>query len=96
MVRAGGLPGRGEVGRPEELLKYLAADRAACARETAQTAPLVRSLGELTLAFSRRYGEKKRAGNFLDYSDLEHQAIRLFLGEDGTAHRRRPGGGRPV
>ena len=25
----------------------------------------------------------KRQGNFLDYSDLEHQAIRLFLGEDG-------------
>ncbi len=68
----------------EELQKYLSADREACARETAQTAPLVRSLGELTLAFSQRYGEKKRAGNFLDYSDLEHQAIRLFLGEDGA------------
>ena len=66
-----------------ELLKYLAADRAACMREIAQTAPLVKSLQELTLDFSRRYTQKKREGNFLDYSDLEHQAIRLFLGEDG-------------
>ena len=43
----------------------------------------MKSLQELTLDFSRRYTQKKREGNFLDYSDLEHQAIRLFLGEDG-------------
>lgn len=76
---------RDEVKRAgKELAKYLAADRAACAQETARTAPLVKSLQELTLRFSQRYTEKKRAGNFLDYSDLEHQAIRLFLDEDGT------------
>ena len=68
----------------KELAKYFSADRQACAWETAQTAPLVKSLQELTLAFSKRYQEKKRAGNFLDYSDLEHEAIRLFLEEDGT------------
>ena len=70
-------------GTAGELAKYLAADRAACARETAKTAPLVKGLQQLVLAFSQRYTEKKREGNFLDYSDLEHQAIRLFLGEDG-------------
>lgn len=68
----------------KELEKYFSADREACAWETAQTAPLVKSLQELTLAFVQRYKEKKRAGNFLDYSDLEHEAIRLFLEEDGT------------
>ena len=68
----------------KELGKYFSASREDCAWETVQTAPLVKSLQELTLAFSRRYGEKKRAGNFLDYSDLEHQAIRLFVREDGS------------
>ena len=68
----------------KELGKYFSADREACAWETAQAAPLVKSLQELTLAFSQRYTEKKRAGNFLDYSDLEHEAIRLFLNGDGT------------
>ena len=77
--------------------KYLAADRAACMPgKSAQTAPLVQGLQQLALAFSRRYTQKKREGNFLDYSDLEHQAIRLFLGEDGQSHPRRPGGGRPL
>lgn len=68
----------------KELGKYFSASREDCAWETAQTAPLVKSLQELTLAFSQRYREKKRAGNFLDYSDLEHEAIRLFLEEDGS------------
>lgn len=68
----------------EELGKYLSADREAVSRETAAMAPLVRSLRDLTLAFSRRYTEKKRKRNFLDYSDLEHQAIRLFLTEEGA------------
>ena len=67
----------------EELGKYFSATREACWEETARTAPLVKSLQTLTLRFSQRYAEKKREGNFLDYSDLEHQAIRLFLGEDG-------------
>ena len=62
----------------EELGKYFSANREACWEETARTAPLVKSLQTLTLRFSQRYAEKKREGNFLDYSDLEHQAIRLF------------------
>ena len=46
--------------------------------------PLVRGLAELTLDFSRRYQEKKRDRNFLDYSDLEHGAVALFCREDGS------------
>ena len=69
----------------EELGKYFSANREACWEETARTAPLVKSLQELTLRFSQRYAEKKREGNFLDYSDLEHQAIRAcFWGRMGS------------
>ncbi len=67
----------------EELSKYLFASRGQCAEELKAAGPLVRSLAELTLDFSRRYDEKKREMNFLDYSDLEHFAIRLFLTADG-------------
>lgn len=71
----------------EELGKYLAASRERCAEELRAAAPLVASLVELTLDFSRRYDEKKRAKNFLDYSDLEHYAIRLFLTPEGERTR---------
>ncbi len=54
------------------------------AAELAAAGPLLQSLGDLTLDFSRRYEEKKRERNFLDYSDLEHCAVRLFCGEDGS------------
>ena len=68
----------------KELSKYLEVDNAACARETAQAAPLVKGIQDLVLDFSRRYDEKKRQGGFLDFSDLEHCAIRLFLEPDGS------------
>ena len=68
----------------QELTRYLEVDNAACARETAQAAPLVKGIQELVLDFARRYDEKKRQGNFLDFSDLEHCAIRLFLEPDGS------------
>lgn len=67
----------------DELSKYFSATREDCVRELRIAAPLIQSLAELTLDFSRRYDEKKRAQNFLDYSDLEHFAIRLFLTPDG-------------
>ncbi len=51
--------------------------------ELAAAAPLLQSLGELTVSFSRRYQEKKRERGFLDYNDLEHCAVQLFCGEDG-------------
>lgn len=66
-----------------ELSALFAADEEEFRRELRETGPLVRGLGELTLDFSRRYTAKKREGNFLDYSDLEHFAIRLFLTENG-------------
>lgn len=67
----------------EELKGILTGDREQCAAELREAAPLLRSLADLTLDFSRRYDEKKRERNFLDYSDLEHFAIRLFLTPEG-------------
>ncbi len=49
--------------------------------------PLVESLKLLTLDFSRRYGDKKRENNRLDYADLEHLCIKLFLDENGEPTR---------
>ena len=67
----------------KELGKCFSADRAACREEIRQTAPLAQGLQELVLDFSRRYQALKRERNLLDYSDLEHKAVQLFLGEDG-------------
>lgn len=57
--------------------------KAQCVAELHDAAPVINSLMNLTLDFSRRYDEKKRARGFVDYSDLEHYAIKLFLDENG-------------
>ena len=64
--------------------RCLSAPRAACREELEKAGPLLRSLAELTLAFSARYAGKKQLRGFLDYSDLEHCAIQLFVREDGS------------
>ncbi len=66
------------------LSRCLSAPRAACLEELEKAGPLLQSLAELTLDFSKRYEVKKRQKGFLDYSDLEHCAIRLFVREDGS------------
>lgn len=76
---------RGEVKKLiPSLGRCLSASRDVCRDELKRAAPLLQSLADLTLDFARRYGEKKRDKSFLDYSDLEHCAIRLFLMEDGS------------
>ena len=67
-----------------DLGKCLGGSRAGNRRELEGAGPLLKYLAELTLDFAQRYREKKLEKNFLDYSDLEHQAIRLFCKEDGT------------
>ena len=47
-------------------------------------APAMLALIDLTQEFSRRYNEEKRRKNAADFSDEEHEAIRLLIGEDGT------------
>lgn len=76
---------RGEIkGAMTELSKLFSTPAKEVTQELRETGPLVESLARLTLDFGRRFEEKKRAQDFLDYSDLEHFAISLFLHPDGT------------
>ena len=47
-------------------------------------APAMLALIDLTADFSRRYNEEKRRRNAADFSDQEHEAIRLLIGKDGA------------
>lgn len=51
-----------------------------------KTEPSVRGMFQLVTEFTRRYEHKKELKNVLDYSDLEHYAIRLLL--DPETHER--------
>ena len=46
-------------------------------------APAMLALIDLTADFSRRYNEEKRWRNAADFSDQEHEAIRLLVGKNG-------------
>ena len=46
-------------------------------------APAMLALLDLTADFSRRYNEEKRRRNAADFSDQEHEAIRLLVAENG-------------
>ena len=45
-------------------------------------APAMLALIDLTADFSRRYNEEKRRRNAADFSDQEHEAIRLLVAEN--------------
>ena len=48
--------------------------------ETAKAAePLKKELVELTLKFSHRFAEKKRRRNIVDFSDMEHLALKILV-----------------
>ena len=47
-------------------------------------APAMLALIDLTAEFSRRFNEEKRRRNAADFSDQEHEAIRLLIAADGT------------
>ena len=48
--------------------------------ETAKTAePVQKELVELTLLFSRRFAEKKRRRNMVDFSDMEHLTLKILV-----------------
>ena len=67
----------------DDLKKYLCGTAENCVEELRAAGPLVERLCGLTLDFLACYAQKKREKNFLDYSDLEHFAIELFLTPDG-------------
>ncbi len=52
-----------------------------CKEDIENTAPLAKSLIELTLDFAERFSEQKSERKLVDYSDLEHMCIKLLLSE---------------
>ena len=57
---------------------------AAVLADLADTAVTLRALFDLTLDFSRRFAAEKRRLHGMDFSDLEHLALRLLLEPDGV------------
>ena len=58
------------------------ADSEALKAEMRQTTPAMEALLQLTLDFEKQFIAEKRKVSGLDYSDLEHEAARLLIGED--------------
>ncbi len=48
-----------------------------------ETKPVMIALLDLVDAFSTRYQEVKRKRGFLDFSDVEHEAVTMFVDQDG-------------
>ena len=44
--------------------------------------PYMKTLTDVTLEFSRRFSEKKREKNLLDFNDLEHLCLKILIKED--------------
>ncbi len=63
--------------------KYLCAESGDIAREMQRAQPLIRGLCALVRDFSQRYDEEKASRNLLDFSDLEHLALRLLTDGQG-------------
>lgn len=46
--------------------------------------PSLRTLKNIVLTVDRRYTREKRRRNYLDFNDLEHEALKLLADENGT------------
>ena len=68
----------------EKLQEAFDADSATLLAELRETAPAMRALLALCLAFDERYTRDKRRQSLLDYSDLEHLAAELLTEPDGS------------
>ncbi|MDU1314306.1 MAG: helicase-exonuclease AddAB subunit AddA [Clostridium septicum] len=44
--------------------------------------PYMRTLAEITLEFSKRFSEKKKEKNILDFNDLEHFCLKILVDKD--------------
>lgn len=60
------------------------------AQELQQLAPQLTQLVELTIAFGRKFEQVKRAKGVLDFSDLEHYALRILRAPGATPTHSEP------
>ncbi len=52
-------------------------------KRIAETYPIIRTLKNIVLICDRNHTKLKREKNFLDFSDLEHEALELLVGKNG-------------
>ncbi len=71
----------------DKLAALLEGDSAPCWRSWPCPVLLVQALMDLVIDFQRAYAAEKRRRGLLDFSDLEHLAVRLLLDGAGAAHR---------
>lgn len=71
-----------------DLQKLFISTDAECRGEIAQIRPLAESLTRAVLRFDTVYSAKKREKNLVDFSDLEHFALELFLHETPEGYER--------
>ena len=64
--------------------KLLESSGADAGEDLRRSAPAMEALLDLCVEFSRAYQKEKLRRNATDFSDQEHYAVRLLLGEDGT------------
>ena len=69
-----------EMGAARSILDASAAE---AAEDLRRSAPAMEALLDLCAAFGRAYRDEKLRRNVTDFSDQEHAAVRLLLGEDG-------------
>ena len=95
--RAGGKPGvedrlaaervkalrAGAKKQTDKLAERFADDSAQLLFDLRQAGPAVRALMALVRDFATRYEGEKRRRNVVDFSDLEHMAVRLLYGPEG-------------
>ncbi len=79
---------RGEVkSLIQGLPKYLGSTEELCRTDLRDTGRVIRALYAVVRRFSERYTEKKAAGRLLDFSDMEHLALRLLIEKDKNGNR---------
>ena len=67
----------------DKVAEAMEGDTAALLEELSLSRPAVQALMDLVLDFGAAYAKEKRRRGVLDFSDLEHFAVELLVGEDG-------------
>jgi len=70
--------------RLEKLTEYMEGDSALWLEELSQSRPAVQALMDLVIRFQTAYASEKRRRSLVDFSDLEHFALRLLVDWNGT------------
>ena len=70
--------------RLEKLAQLMEGDSASLLEELSQARPAVQALMDLVIDVQKAYAAEKKRRGVMDFSDLEHFAVRLLRQEDGS------------